>query len=393
MLLLGLALAFAGCNREANVAETPPMEVIVCQPVPPGTKPELIADVDIYQGNVQSKDTQKVRARVRGHIKKILFTEGDEIKAGTPLFLLDTAPFDADLKQAEGQLKTAQEKLTFAEERIKFYRPLAEKGTVSKEELLKVEKDKGEALGAIDVANGKIMEAKNNIGYCKINAEVDGKVGESALAIGDLVGTGGEDSLLTTVVPMDPMYVYFNINERAYQGYRKILLERAKKDKALNPFKTHKLKIEVDMAVGDDDYKHKGVVDFVDNRVDPNTSSIKVRARFDNPKGADDRRPLTDGSFARIRVSLLEPAPAILVAERAILTDQSLKYVLVANKAKDNLVERIDIKTTSRVQDSGLQAVEGLKGDEWVIVEGVNRVRPGVKADPKEGKMPRRPVR
>src|SRR5207245_10610419 len=121
---------------------------------------------------------------------------------------------------------------------------------------------------------------------------------------------------------------------------------------------------------------------------------LTVRASFDNPKGPDGKRRLTAGSFARIRVVVADPYQAILVADRAILSDQSLKYVLVVNKAKENVVERVDIEPATRVQDNGLRVVlGGLKGDEWVIVEGVNRARPGVRVAPKDGLMPRRPTK
>jgi len=374
------------------LAPTPPLEVVVSQPHPPGTKPELIADWDVYTGNVQAKDSIEVRARVRGHVKEVLFAEGEEIAAGTELFLVDSEPFQADLKQAKGQLATWEAKLKLAEEKIAFYKPLADKGSVSKEELLKVVADKGEAIGGIDVARGKILDAELNIGYCKIATPIAGRVGEALLSKGDFVNATGTDSVLTTVVAVDPMYVTFYVNERAYQRYRKLLRDKALKAPAAA--KEGKLKIPVELAVaGEENFPYKGYVDFVDNRVDPSTGSIKVRAKFDNPKGPDGRRPLTVGLFARVRVTLAEPSPAILLADRAILTDQSLKYVLVVNKARDNVVERVDVTASDRLQEDGRRAVEaGLKGEEWVIVEGVNRARPGVTVKPTEGKMPRRPV-
>src|SRR5262249_20868781 len=149
-------------------------------------------------------------------------------------------------------------------------------------------------------------------------------------------------------------------NERAYQRYRDMVRERAEKDPNFSQDK----KIPVQMALADEErFRFEGVIDFVDNRVDPGTSSMKVRARFDNPKGVDNLRPLTAGLFARVRITLAEPAPAILVADRAILSDQSLKYVLVVNRSKDNVVERADITVSDRVQESGLVAVTaGLKG-------------------------------
>jgi RND family efflux transporter MFP subunit len=390
--MTALALTLMGCSREAALAPTPPLEVVVSQALPQGAKPELIADWDVYTGNVEAKDSVEVRSRVRGHVKEVLFAEGEEIAAGTDLYVIDSDPFQADLKQAKGQLSTWEAKLKLADEKIAFYKPLADKGTVSREELLKVMADKGEAIGAIDGARGKIMESELNISFCKIATPIAGKVGEALLSKGDLVNASGADSLLTTVVAVDPMYVSFNVNERAYQRYRKLLLEKALKDPSAA--KDAKPKIPVELAVaGDEGFPHKGFVDFVDNRVDPGTGSIKVRARFDNPKGPDGRRALTVGLFARVRVTLGEPSAAILVADRAILTDQSLKYVLAVNKAKDNVVERVDITASNRLQEDGRRAVEsGLKGDEWIIVEGVNRARPGVSVNPKEGKMPRRPV-
>ncbi|HKA07851.1 MAG TPA: efflux RND transporter periplasmic adaptor subunit [Gemmataceae bacterium] len=386
LVVLGLAAAVTGCNKEPSLAESPPLEVVVGQPVS-----ETIADWDIYTGTVDPRDSVEVRSRVRGHIKEVRFKEGEEIAAGTELFTIDSGPFEAELKQAKGLLANWEAKLKFAEERFVVYKPLAEKGSVAADELNKVTADKGEALGGVDSAKGKILDAELNIGYCKISAPITGKVGEAMVTKGNLVGSSGQESLLTTIVGVDPMYVNFYVNERSYQSYRKLLLKRAESEPAAD--KGAKVVIPVEMAIGGDPrFSFKGVVDFVDNRVDPATSSIKVRAKFENPKGPDNRRPLTAGMFARVRVAVADPHKATLIADRAILSDQSLKYVLVVNKEKKNVVERVDIDASNRLQESGLRAVDaGLKGDEWVIVEGVNRARPGVTVAPTEGKMPRRP--
>jgi RND family efflux transporter MFP subunit len=384
--LTALAAASFGCNRNAGTVKPPPVDVVVANPVS-----EKITDYDVYTGTVDARESVDVRSRVRGHIKDVRFKEGDEIAAGTVLFVIDSDPFKADLEQAQGLLKTFEAKLKAAEDKVAIYKPLAEKGTVAKEEVIKAIGDRDEAIGGIATTKGKILDAQLNIGYSTITAPIAGKVGEAMLTKGNLVNSSGADSLLTTVVSVDPMYVYFYVNERAYQRYRDLLLQRAEKDPN---FAKSKLVIPVEMALaGESRFDYKGVVDFVDNRVDPGTSSIKVRARFDNPKGRDDRRPLTAGLFARVRVTLAEAYPAVLVADRAILSDQSLKYVLAVNKSKDNVVERVDVTVSDRVQESGLRAVDaGLKGDEWLIVEGVNRARPGVTVNPKHGKMPGRPV-
>lgn len=389
LFLVATAVAPAGCTQDPPVAPTPPLEVIISQPVQ-----EKVADWDVFTGTVAAMESVDIRSRVRGHIKDVLFKEGDEISAGKELFVIDSEPFEAELKQAKGQLATWEAKLKLAEEKITIYKPLAEKGSVSKEELLQAFAAKGEAIGGIDGTRGKIMEAELNIGFSKISSPIAGKVGQALLTKGNLVNATGDESLLTSVVSVDPMYVYFYVNERALLNYQQVLREQFAKKNKDGKAVAEKPEIPVEMAlVSDKGYPHKGIIDFVDNRVDPGTGAIKVRARFSNVKGPDGRRPLTAGLFARVRVVVADPYPAVLVSDRAILSDQSLKYVLVVNKAKDNTVERVDIEPASRVQDNGLRVISsGLKGDEWILVEGVNRARPGVSVAPKEGPMPRRPT-
>lgn len=388
LLLVATMISLPGCKRQVPVAEVPPVEVVIAQPVK-----EKIEGWDVYTGTVEARESVEVRSRVRGEIKEVNFKEGEEIAAGTELFLIDSGPFQADLSQAKGQLATWEAKLKLAEERVALYKPLAEKGTVSKEELLKAYSDRGEAIGGIDASRGKILEAELNIGYCKITSPIAGKVGEAVITKGNMVSGSGTDNMLATVIAVDPMYVYFNVNERALLNYRNLLNERAAKDP--NAAKGEKPKIPVQLALtGDMSFPFKGIIDFVDNRVDPATGSIKVRARFENPKGPDGGRPLSSGLFARVRIAIADPYQGILVTDRAILTDQSLKYVLVVNKEKKNLVERVDVTVSNSVQESGLREVQaGLKGDEWIILEGVNRARPGVTVNPKEGTTPRRPVK
>ncbi len=384
LVVLGITSIIFGCNQDVAVTPPPPVEVIISQPVS-----EPISDMDVFTGTVSAKDSVEIRARVRGQIKDVLFKEGDEIEEGKLLFVIDDDPFQADLKQAQGQLTTWDAKFKAAEEKISIYKPLAEKGTVAKEELIQAFAAKGDAIGGIDTAKGKIMEADINIKFCKVHAPIAGKIGQAMLTKGNLVNATGQDSLLTTIVSVDPLYVYFYVNERALLDYQQLREKQFARDK-----KEQKLELPVAMALSNEaGYPHQGVVDFVDNKVDPGTGSIKVRARFNNPKGPNGRRPLVPGLFAKVRVAVSEPRPAVLIAERAMLSDQSLKYVLVVNKAKNNAVERVDITPSNRPQPSGLVAVEaGLKGDEWVIVEGNNRARPGATVKATEGKMPRRPV-
>jgi RND family efflux transporter MFP subunit len=382
VLLLGMATGLSACNRETAVAPPNPVEVVVSKPVS-----EYIEDWDTYTGTVDAKESVDIRSRVRGQIMEVLFVDGEEVEAKKLLVVIDDSPFQADLKQAQGQLETWKAKLKAAEEKIAIYKPLADKGTVAKEELVQAYGAKGEALGGIETSKGKIMEANTNIKYCNIHAPIAGKIGQALLTQGNIVNPGSKESMLTTIVSVDPLYVNFYINERALLNYRKLLRQQYEREK-----KKGSPDLPVEMALATETgFPHKGILDFIDNKVDPATGMVKVRARFLNPKGPDGLRLLTPGLFARVRISVTDPYPAILVADRAFLSDQSLKYVLVVNKAKDNLVERVDVTVSNRLQDSGLRQVEaGLKGDEWVIVEGVNRARPGVTVNPKEAKMPHR---
>ncbi len=384
IVLLAISLFPVGCNLEPKLSKPPPLEVVVSQPI---TK-EKVDNWDIYTGTVEAKESVDIRARVRGEIKQVRFVEGEEIPDNQLLFEIDDDPFQADLKQAKGQLVTWEAKLKAADEKITIYKPLAEKGTIAKEELVQAFGAKGEALGGIDTARGKIMESEINIKYCKIHSPIAGRVGQALRTKGNIANPGSGEELLTTVISVDPLYVNFYINERALLTYQAFLSKQFKKDG-----KSGKPVIPVELALAiDTDFPHKGIVDFVDNKVDKNTGTYKVRARFDNPKGPDGRRRLTAGLFARIRLAISESYTPIQIADRAILSDQSLKYVLAVNKEKDNVVERIDLVPAERLQPTGLRAIEsGLKGDEWIIVEGVNRARPGATVTPKDAPMPRRP--
>lgn len=384
--LVPFALAVtAGCDRDTAVTKPPPLEVVVSKPI----TDETIQDWDVYTGTVKAKEPVQIRARVRGEIKQILFEEGKEVEANKLLFLIDDAPFQADLKQAQGQLITWEAKLKAAEEKLALYKPLAEKGSIAKEELLQAFAAQGEALGNKETARGKILEAETNIRYCKIVAPIAGKIGESALKVGAIVNSGAtSDNVLATIVSVDPQYVYFYVTEPALLNYQKNMLGRMPKDK-----KTGQLIIPVFMALANDpDFPHKGFVDFADIQLDRTTGTYMVRAVFPNPKIDGDTRALIPNLFARVRVGVSAPYTPIQIAERAILSDQNLKYVLVVNR--DKVVQRVDIVPSARLQGNGLRAVNaGLKGDELIIVEGINRVRPGqtvtVKGDPVP--MPRHP--
>jgi multidrug efflux system membrane fusion protein len=194
IIVLGLAANTPGCNREPPVTPPPPLEVVVSKPI----TNEAIEDWDVYTGTVEAKDSVPIQARVRGQIMQILFEEGNEIGADKLLFVIDDAPFKADLMQAKGQLLTWEAKLEAAEQKIKIYEPLEKKGTISKDELIQVVSAKNEAVGGKETAKGKIAEADNNIKYCQIKSPMAGKIGEPALKVGAMVNSAGSENVLTS---------------------------------------------------------------------------------------------------------------------------------------------------------------------------------------------------
>ena len=370
VLVLSLAstMVTTGCVPEKG-PEPPPLEVIVAKPI----TDLKIQDWDTYTGTVQAEKSTGIESLVRGKIKEILFGEGDEVKAGQVLILIDDVPFQANLSQATGELKTWEAKLKAAEDKIAIYKPLAEKGTVAKEELIQAVAAQGEAIGGKETARGKIMEADYNIEHSTIKAPFAGKIGKRKMQVGDIVSNGPTKNVLVDIVTVDPQYVYFNVTERAYLNFKKKMLPKLAKD---NDIKKIILPVQLSL-LEETDFPHKGEVNFADIKISENTGTYEVRAVFENPKDKKGARPLIPGAFAKVRVAVSELYAPILVADRAIQSDQNLKYVLIVGS--DKKVKRVNIEPSPRLQDDGLRAVDGgLKGDELIIVEGVNRVRPGM---------------
>lgn len=227
-------------------------------------------------------------------------------------------------------------------------------------------------------AAAEVEKAKLDLDFCTITAPIAGRISRPQLTEGNLVNASGGETLLTTIVAIDPMYVYFNVDEPSLIRYRR---ENDKEGTHPGGEAIKELKIPVFVAIeGDADYSQKGTIDFVDNKVNRSTGTIQARGILNNPK-----RLLDDGMRARVRVPVSDPYKVLLINERAIGSDQGIKYVYVVNA--DNVVERRDVQP-DRTFD-GLVAIKaGLKGKEWIIVNGIQRVREGIKVEPKQAPMP-----
>jgi membrane fusion protein, multidrug efflux system len=376
--MASLTAVQSGCSpADTPVAPTPPSPVSISQPVF-----KKVIDQDSYDGRIGALETVEVRARVRGHLMKVHFEAGQIVKDDQLLYEIDPRTYQAALDSANAQEKAAQASLQFAKSEYARIRSLVAQRAASREELEVWTAKQVVASGDVLKAQAAVKEAQLDLDFTKIKSPVDGKVSRTQVDMGNLVNAGGGETLLTTIVTVDPMYVYFDVPERALRRYRDYYRKRLN---ASGPLPTVKdLKIPVHVGVeGEEGYPNVGVIDFTDNRVNSSTGTIQVRGVLPNAS-----RLLDSGMRARVRVPVSDPTDAILITQRAIGTDQSLKFVYVVNDQNDQKVaERRDVKL-GREHDGLVAVDDGLKRDDWIIVNGIQRVRDGAKVDPKKVAMP-----
>ena len=378
-----------GCGSTTPpVAETPPPPVSVSQP--------LVRDVidhDDYEGRIAAAKEVEVRARVRGHLKTVNFQDGQMVKEGELLYEIDPRPYEASLDAAKAQKASADANLELAKVEYARTESLVKSKAVSETELQVWKAKEGTAAAEVQRALAAIEQAKLDVDFAKVVAPITGKISRTQVTVGNLVNAGGGETLLTTIVSVDPMYVYFDVDERALLRYRQHFrrgmeggveggVDGGKKESGAQP-SVKDLKIPVSVALeGEENYPHQGVIDFADNRVNPSTGTIQVRGVLPNTE-----RILDVGMRARVRVPVSDPHKALMITERAIGTDQGRKFVYVVNG--QNVAERRDAKL-GRLSDGLVVIPEGLKPEDWVIVNGIQRVRDGAKVEPKRISMPGR---
>ena len=375
-LLMLVTLVFAGCDRTSGTGKSKEApRVTVAHPVN-----RNLLDEDDYNGWLTAFKTVEVRARVRGHIKKVYFNDGDIVKKGQPLFDIDPAPFEAEVKQAEAQAKSFESQKVAAQKDVARYAALVQSGGATKQQLEKAQADADSYDAQIAAKMAEVERYKLDLDYSKITADLTGKISKAAITEGNLVNAGGSDPLLTTIVAMDPIYVDFNVDERAMERYQETRTARPGKDKP-QPFREQKMSFSfgLDMEKG---FPHKGDLVFADNQYTQGTGTILVRGVAENPDGK-----LIPGSRVRVRIPVSEMYEAVLVPDSAVLSDLDRKYLLVLGK--DNTVLRYDI-TPGRLLDDGMRIILPAPGDEnaaaskdwskkwekeWIITLGLQRAR------------------
>ncbi|MCE5268837.1 MAG: efflux RND transporter periplasmic adaptor subunit [Planctomycetaceae bacterium] len=365
---------FLGCEEASSKKAPPTPTVVVASPVP-----EEMADQEEFTGRTDAVSKVNIRARVSGYLVKVTFSDGDFVKKDALLDEIDPRPFQAILDQALALVERLQAEKRLLEIQVARYRKLASTGAASQQDYDEYLAKQAENVGALKAAQAQVVQARLNLGFTRITAPIDGKISRTLLTVGNLVNADSTD--LTTVMSIDPMYAYFDVEEPTLLRLQKLIRTGVIKSRDVKH-------VPVRMGLADDEHREfplQGTLDFVNNTVDPQTGTILLRGSFANPYSYPDRLPLlTPGLFVRVRLRVGPPRKVLLVTERAIGTDQGQKYVCVVEPDGKVAYRRVRVGQPCH----GLQAVEGeLKATDKVIVSGLQRVRPGVEVKTEQVEM------
>jgi multidrug efflux system membrane fusion protein len=363
-LLAVVSATLSACARNeaaTNAAAPPPPQVTVAQVI---SKP--VTEFEEFTGRFEAIDRVEIRPRVSGYISSVNFTEGSEVKKGDVLFVIDQRPYAADLKHAQAALAQAKSQLALAKSEKARAANLLAQHAISQEEFDTRSSSDEQAVANVQLAEANLDTAQLNMTYTRVTAPINGRISRANITLGNLVSNG--QTLLTTLVSLDPIYVRFDGDEQAYLRYVK-----AAKDRAAAGSKEAVSPVLVGLA-DEAGYPHSGVMVFLDNEVDVQTGTIRTRAKLDNRD-----RAFTPGLFARVRLMGDKKYDALLINDSAVGTDQTVKYVLVVGA--DNKVEYRPVKLGPVID--GLRVVrEGLKVNDTIVVNGLQRVRPGSPVSP-----------
>jgi RND family efflux transporter MFP subunit len=361
-----ILLALAACAKTvAQQAPPQPLQVAVAPVVE-----RDVTEWDEFTGRLQAVDSVEVRPRVSGFVSAVRFTEGAMVRKGDLLFQIDPRPVQAELDRAQAQLEQGRTAAELAVSDLARVEKLLTSRAVSREEYDQRVAASRNAASAVRAAEAAVQVARLNLGYTRIESPITGRIGRAEVTAGNLVagGPGAAGTRLAVVVSLQPMYAYFEAAEQDYLKYMDLARSGAR------PL-SRDVKNPVRMAVGNEsEFKHEGYMDFVDNRVQAGTGTLLGRAVFPNPD-----RHLTPGMFVRVRLLGRPAYNGLQISDRAISTDQDRRYVLVVG-AGDKLEYRA--VTTGPIVD-GLRVVrDGLKAGDRIVINGLQRVRPGMVVKP-----------
>jgi RND family efflux transporter MFP subunit len=354
------------CGRQ-QAQEPPPPKVTVAHPVE-----RVLTDWDEYTARLEAVDSVEVRARVSGYLESVHFREGSIVKKGDLLFQIDPRPYEAQLRRAEGDREQAESRVNLAQKNLARVSFLVKSQAMSKEEAETRAALVRQAEAGVAAAQAAVDAAKLDVEFTRITAPVSGRVSRKMVTEGNLIngGVGTQGTLLTTIVSLDPLHVYFEANERDYLKYVRLAKSGARPSSrdAKNP---------VFVGTADEEgFPHQGYMDFVDNQIDRGTGTIQGRAIIPNPDGL-----LAPGLFVRLRLIGSGEYRALLIPDEAILSDQAQKFVWVVDDQNRVRYRQVKIGTLH----DGLRVVnEGLTPGDRVITHGVQRARPDIVVEVEE---------
>src|ERR1035437_5265985 len=357
-LLPVLCVAVLTACSPPKAAPLPPPKVTVSPP-----QLATVTNWDEYPGHLDAVEMVEIRPRVAGYIDSIHFHEGTEVKAGDLLFVIDPRPYQAELEHAQAQRQQAETHVEWTRNDLKRAEGLRGTKAISAEEYDARSKAVMEAEAAVVAAKANETTARINLDYTQIKAPISGKIGRRLVTAGNFVqlqGNGGSATVLATIVSVNPIYCYFDVEESAFLKYRRSVMGA----------ETNSGSPACELAlVNEAGFAHRGRLDFFDNQLNPHTGTIRLRAVFDN-----DDRALVPGMFANARVMAGPPEQTLVVPDVAVGSDQGYKYVYVVNA--DGVVRKQDI-TIGRAHGALRAVVKGLTAEDRVIVNGLVMLRPG----------------
>jgi RND family efflux transporter MFP subunit len=371
-LLVLTAPALLACGKQQQAApQPPPPAVTVAKPVK-----RTIVDQDEYVGRFIPVDSVEVRARVSGYLEKVHFQDGQVVKQGDLLFTIDKRPFQNTLDQARANLETAKSNLEYTQADLERGRQLVRDKTITEQTFGQRLQAFRNAQASVAAGEAMVRQAELDLEFTELRAPVAGRIGDRRVTPGNLVtgGTGGNTTLLATIVSSDPIRLEFTFDEASLLRYER--LGRAGKDPT-----TAISAVPVRAKLIDEqEFSHVGRMDFIDNVIDRSTGTIRGRAQF-----ANSDRLFTPGMFARLQVPGSDSYEALMVPDAAIGTEQVRKFVYLVGP--DDVVKQVYV-TLGQVID-GLRVIkDGLSPDDRVVVNGLMRVRPGLKVKPEDQGAP-----
>jgi RND family efflux transporter MFP subunit len=371
ILLVGLCIGMAGCAQAPAGHEAAPMPVTVSLPIE-----RDVTDYADFTARTTAVDSVEVRAHVWGYLDKVNFKEGALVKKGDVLCELDPRPYEALLNQAKAKVAQDEAQLKFDEAEYQRNVNLVRSGAASQTDV-----DKTAAARGVDIANiaadkAVVASRQLDLEYTKVIAPVSGRVSRYVVTVGNLIQSGDQNggTLLTTIVSVDPMYAYFDVDEYTALRVRQMVRE----GKADSP-RDGGSRVSLGLA-NEQGHPHGGTINFVENQLNPKTGTIRLRGVFPN-----EGQVLLPGLFARVRVPIGRPHKAVLVTDRAIDTDQGQKVLYIVNDKNEVVSRPVQL---GALHDGLREITDGLKPGERVIVKGLQLVRPGMAVEPNLVDMP-----